>query len=334
MKVVAPGWAAASAKHLNRAHVPSFADFQRAVVTVNSRAYGEDAPFLPDDDDDEDSGDSDDEATMSLKDLSTTCLLVPAVDLCNHECASKVNAVKGLAPWGHFVVVADRCMYSLVFSLHPRFTQKKKVAIGSVRWNDLFGPFLKLHRQKKLCYGYVCVSNRAIEVGDEIFLSYGQMPSRFLMAQFGFVLQPSNDQNELEFDQPTVKFLVLSSSSSSPAKSVIFGGSSHGDGFSNDLDPAMLEELCDAGLLMRSADGTCNTHQVGGPLLEKACAKLQVDYGRLLSAQRSASDSEKSDSVSATSSPRQRLASEYRKAQVKLLELEKARVRRNYDQES
>jgi hypothetical protein len=95
-KVVAPGWAAAAAEHLDGAPVPAYADFQRAVVTVNSRAYGEDLP--PPGVDEEGGG-------------GASCLLVPGVDLCNHECAAKVNAVKGLAPWGHFVVVADRLVY-------------------------------------------------------------------------------------------------------------------------------------------------------------------------------------------------------------------------------
>ena len=87
---MAPGWAAAAAEHLHGSPVPAFAAFQRAVVLVNSRAYGDDAPPSPE-----------------LE--GTSCLLVPAVDLCNHECPAKVNALKALTPWGHFVIVADRC---------------------------------------------------------------------------------------------------------------------------------------------------------------------------------------------------------------------------------
>lgn len=71
-------------------------------MTVNSRAYGEDLP-PPYPEVDEDGGEVKEEGYGG-----TSCLLVPGVDLCNHECADKVNAVKGLAPWGHFVVVADR----------------------------------------------------------------------------------------------------------------------------------------------------------------------------------------------------------------------------------
>lgn len=298
MQVIAPGWEAAAADHLNSAPVPSYAEFQRTVVTVNSRAYGEDAPCLPEDDENID----DEEATMSLQDMSTTCLLVPAVDLCNHECASKVNAVKGLAPWGHFVVVADRYAH-YVFSFNSYFHYMRELTDSTaVGWVDYFKMVFEPSSFSHVHYDFIRAL-RPIEIGDEIFLSYGQMPSRFLMAQFGFVLQPPDDVAELDFDQPTVAFLT------------------------NNLDPAMLEKLCGAGLLARGADGRCATHQLGGLQLQEACAKLEVDYGRLLSAQRSVPGSRGRDSVSSISSPRQRLAVEYRKAQKKLLELEERRFR-------
>jgi hypothetical protein len=92
---------------------PSLAEFQHAVCLVTSRNFGEGEP---------------DAGTMSM--------LVPGVDLCNHDDPKLVNTKHALAPWGNFVVLAQQ----------------------------------------------------AIKTGDEILLTYGALPNRLLLAQFGFLL--------------------------------------------------------------------------------------------------------------------------------------------------
>jgi hypothetical protein len=170
----------------------------------------------------------------------------------------------------------------------------------------------------------VCI-HRPIAVGDEVFLSYGQMPNRFLMAQFGFCLLPSHDPAELALDQPTVTLLATETAATTWS-SVLSGGD--GSGPDAILDAAALEELCVAGLLARGADGQCAAHQLGGPLLDAACARLRVDYGRLLDAQLRRTPPDDDAPAVSTLPPRQRLALEYRHAQRALLERESARSSR------
>lgn len=166
---------------------------------------------------------------------------------------------------------------------------------------------------------------RPIAVGEEVFLSYGEMPNRFLMAQFGFFLLPSHDPAELALNQPTVT--LLASETAATITSGVSGGGGGGSGPDAISDAAVLEELCAAGLLARGEDGQCAVHQLGGPLLEAACARLRVDYGRLLDAQmRGAAPDDNCDLTATTLPPRQRLAIEYRQAQRQLLEREAARI--------
>jgi hypothetical protein len=92
---------------------PTLAEFQHAVCLVTSRNFGE-----------------------GEEDAGTMSMLVPGVDLCNHDDPNLVNTKHALAPWGNFVVLAQQ----------------------------------------------------AIKVGDEILLTYGALPNRLLLAQFGFLL--------------------------------------------------------------------------------------------------------------------------------------------------
>jgi hypothetical protein len=115
---ILPRWTEAAAMEagpLAGTQPPSLAEFQHAVCLVTSRNFGEG---------DEDAG------TMPM------LLMVPGVDLCNHDDPSLVNTKHALAPWGNFVVLAQQ----------------------------------------------------AIKVGDEILLTYGALPNRLLLAQFGFLL--------------------------------------------------------------------------------------------------------------------------------------------------
>jgi hypothetical protein len=96
---------------------PSLAEFQHAVCLVTSRNFGE-----------------------GEEDAGTMSMLVPGVDLCNHDDPNLVNTKHALAPWGNFVVLAQQ----------------------------------------------------AIKVGDEILLTYGALPNRLLLAQFGFLLFDRN----------------------------------------------------------------------------------------------------------------------------------------------
>jgi hypothetical protein len=92
---------------------PSLAEFQHAVCLVTSRTFGE-----------------------GEADGGTMTMLVPGVDLFNHDDPNLVNTKHALAPWGNFVVLAQQ----------------------------------------------------AIKAGDEIVLTYGALPNRLLLAQFGFLL--------------------------------------------------------------------------------------------------------------------------------------------------
>jgi len=177
--VLAPGWGSALAGGLLQGMpLPSFEAVQLSAVVVASRAYGEST-------------------------LGRTSILVPGVDMCNHQVASKVNTVKALAPWGAFVVVASK----------------------------------------------------QIVPGDEIFISYGNMPNRQLLAQFGFML-PGAGQNALE--RATVPLGRLLAEP-------------HAEG---------LEEMCVRGLLARGArEGQCSPWQVAGPELQEAAGLLSGGPG-------------------------------------------------------
>jgi hypothetical protein len=252
--------------------LPTYVEFQTAVVVITSRAYGE-APQPP------------------LFEGGSTSMLVPGADLFNHESPGKTNVVKGLAPWGSFVVVADR------FLGIPLFT---------------FCVFPVSHYLLNLL---PYRRDREIRIGEEIFISYGTLPNRQLVAQFGFML-PGAGQQALE--HPTVSL------DSAP------GGIAA-------LDGAVLEELCSLGLLARCANGPCSTLQLGGQPLQDACGRLGVDYGSLLvkaaeaQAARGAKSEETSENSEAANTPqgttpRRRLAIEYQAAQVELLRKEAARV--------
>ena len=105
---------------------PSFEALQHAVCVVTSRNFGQ--------------GDTDG---------GSSSMLVPGVDLCNHDDPALVNTKHALSPWGSFVVLA---------------TQR-------------------------------------IRAGDQVLISYGPLPNRLLLAQFGFML--------LDRDTPLVSDTAL-----------------------------------------------------------------------------------------------------------------------------
>lgn len=92
---------------------PTFTEFQFAVCVVTSRTFGEGEP-----------------------DAGSSSLMVPGVDMCNHDDPPAVNTKHALAPSGNFVVLAQT----------------------------------------------------GIKTGEQILLTYGPMPNRLLLAQFGFML--------------------------------------------------------------------------------------------------------------------------------------------------
>jgi hypothetical protein len=114
--IVLPKWQAAcddATTALAGMDPPTFADFQHKVCVVTSRNYGEG------------------EVTGG-----TSSMLVPGVDLCNHDDPPCINTRLALAPWGSFVVLASK----------------------------------------------------SIAAKEAIKLTYGPLPNRLLLAQFGFLL--------------------------------------------------------------------------------------------------------------------------------------------------
>jgi hypothetical protein len=117
--LIFPRWTEAAAKDVSEGtplagiQPPTFAEFSHAVCLVTSRTFGE--------------GD---------KDGGAASILVPGVDLCNHDDPNLVNTKHALAPWGNFVILAQQ----------------------------------------------------VIKAGDQIIITYGALPNRLLLAQFGFLL--------------------------------------------------------------------------------------------------------------------------------------------------
>lgn len=113
---ILPKWTAAAEdpeSELSGVTPPTFGEFQFAVCVVTSRTFGEGEP-----------------------DAGSSSMMVPGVDMCNHDDPAAVNTKHALAPWGSFVVLAQT----------------------------------------------------GIKNGEQITLTYGAMPNRLLLAQFGFML--------------------------------------------------------------------------------------------------------------------------------------------------
>jgi len=114
--------------HLYLGEPPTLDEFRHAVCVVTSRNYGE-----------------------GEANCGTSSMIVPAVDLCNHQ-DPPVHTMHGLSPEGDFVVFA----------------------------------------------------NANIASGEEIFMTYGPLPNRLLLAQFGFML-PGLPHEPLRSDTPLVR---------------------------------------------------------------------------------------------------------------------------------
>lgn len=84
---ILPKWTAATetpGSPLSGIPPPTFREFQHAVCVATSRTFGEED-----------------------KDGGYSSLLVPGVDLCNHDDPAAANTKHALAPWGNFVVLAQ-----------------------------------------------------------------------------------------------------------------------------------------------------------------------------------------------------------------------------------
>lgn len=217
-EVIGPGWRAAAAADatsaLARVPVPSFERVQWATVATTSRAYGE-----------------------GEAGAGRSSMLVPGVDLCNHDCPERANTVKGLSPWGQFVVLASQDISS----------------------------------------------------GEEVFISYGNMPNRLLLQQFGFMLDRAvaTDVAVVEVDEDVRQRL-----------------------------PA------DATGLLRDAGGAAAKWQPCGSNLKGATGA--ADYERLLRTQLERLAPQPAGGSG--SGPRARLASNFRALSRRLLEEELART--------
>ena len=206
--LVAPTWAAGTDRMgsaLEGLPAPTFAEFELAVATVASRAFGGDGA------------------------KGQGHMLVPIVDQANHDHPKLVNTAKAMAPWGDFVVVASK----------------------------------------------------AIKKGEEVKVTYGSMPNRQLLSQFGFLLP---DDASIKFDDeflagsnaPFVDFMAAVAAL--PTEEGRGGATTEQQ---QQKQQSCLEELCVRGVLQRAAEEAAAVQKVG-PLLQEAAAALGVDYVKLL----------------------------------------------------
>jgi hypothetical protein len=169
-----------------------------------------------------------------------------------------------------------------------------------------------------------------LQQGDEIFLTYGALPNRQLLSQFGFLLpddaKAAADSSMASSNAPFVDVMAAAAAAAD-------GDGGGGGGGGSEGLAAAAEALCAAGVLQRAAPGGPPLKQQKvGPLLQEACAALGVGYDALLQDALGAFPSSLEDDLQQQQQqhqrlrPRQRLGLDFRVAMKAMLRDEILRV--------